>query len=220
MLEKSPDYAVMLCFDVKVDKDAQQYADEQGIKIFTADIIYHLFDAFTKHMDEQLEKKKEESKMHAVFPCVLSTVAVFNKTNPIVVGVDVVDGSLKVNTPIAAVRPGPNGKEIISLGRVYVPINRIPLPNICPLTNDAIRTSIERDHKQIPVCKKGQPSVAVKIEMGGNQPTYGRQLEDSDTLYSLISRKSIDTLKEFYRKDVSNDEWQLIIKLKPLFDIN
>ncbi len=82
------------------------------------------------------------------------------------------------------------------------------------------RTSIEREHKQIPVCKKGQPSVAVKIEMGGHQPMYGRQLEEADTLYSLISRASIDCLKEFYRKDVSNDEWQLIIKLKPLFDIN
>ncbi|KAI5466572.1 hypothetical protein BGZ63DRAFT_344929 [Mariannaea sp. PMI_226] len=201
MLEKAPDYAVMLCFDVKVDKEAQQYAEDQGIKIFTADIIYHLFDNFTKHMDEMLEKKKEESKMLAVFPCVLKPVAVFNKTGPIVIGVDVVDGSLKINTPIAAVKHNAitGTKEIVSLGRV---------------------TSIERDHKQIPVCKKGQPSVAVKIEMGGNQPTYGRHLEEEDTLYSLISRASIDCLKEFYRKEVSNDEWQLIIKLKPLLDIN
>ena len=119
MLEKAPDYAVMLCFDVKVDKEAQQYADEQGIKIFTADIIYHLFDSFTKHMDELLEKKKEESKMLAVFPCVLSPVAVFNKTGPIVVGVDVVEGQLKINTPIAAVKTNAAGqKEIINLGRV------------------------------------------------------------------------------------------------------
>lgn len=82
------------------------------------------------------------------------------------------------------------------------------------------RTSIERDHKALPTCKKGQPSVAVKIEMGNSQPTYGRQLEETDTLYSHISRKSINTLKEFYRKDVSNDEWHLIVKLKPLFDID
>lgn len=120
MLEKSPDYAVMLCFDVKVDKEAMAYAEEQGIRVFTADIIYHLFDAFTKHMDEMLEKKKEESKMLAVFPCVLKPVAVFNKTGPIVVGVDVVDGQLKVNTPIAAVKTNAitGAKEIISLGRV------------------------------------------------------------------------------------------------------
>ncbi|EHK20252.1 uncharacterized protein TRIVIDRAFT_112883 [Trichoderma virens Gv29-8] len=200
MLEKAPDYAVMLCFDVKVDKEAQQYAEDQGIKIFTADIIYHLFDNFTKHMDEMLEKKKEESKMLAVFPCVLKPVAIFNKTAPIVIGVDVVEGQLKINAPIAAVKTNPttNAKEVVALGRV---------------------TSIERDHKQIPVCKKGQPSVAVKIEMGGHQPIYGRHLEEADTLYSQISRASIDTLKEFYRKEVTNEEWQLIIKLKPLFDI-
>jgi len=120
MLEKNPDYAVMLCFDVKIDKEAAAYAEDNGIKIFTADIIYHLFDAFTKHMDEILEKKKENSKLDAVFPCVLNTVAVFNKTNPIVVGVDVVDGQLKIGTPIAAVKANPvtNVKEIVGLGRV------------------------------------------------------------------------------------------------------
>ncbi|RAL09845.1 putative mitochondrial translation initiation factor IF-2 [Aspergillus homomorphus CBS 101889] len=199
MLEKAREYAVMLCFDVKVDKEAAAYADEVGVKIFTADIIYHLFDDFTKHMAELQEKRKEESKMHAVFPCVLKTVAVFNKKDPIVIGVDVIEGSLRLHTPIAAVKTNSEtgAKEIVNLGRV---------------------SSIERDHKAIPVCKKGQPSVAVKIE-GANQPMYGRQLEESDTLYSQISRVSIDTLKEFYRSDVTMEEWGLVKKLKPVFDI-
>lgn len=122
MLEKSKEYAVMLCFDVKVDKEAQAYADDVGVKIFTADIIYHLFDDFTKHMKQLTEQKKEDSKLLAVFPCVLSPVAVFNKKDPIVVGVDVTEGSLRLLTPIAAVRTNPvtNVKEIVSLGRVYV----------------------------------------------------------------------------------------------------
>ncbi|PGH18309.1 hypothetical protein AJ80_04487, partial [Polytolypa hystricis UAMH7299] len=78
--------------------------------------------------------------------------------------------------------------------------------------------SIERDHKQLPICKKGQPSVAVKIE-AANQPLYGRQLEEKDVLYSLISRTSIDTLKEYYRADVTMEEWALVKKLKVLFDV-
>ncbi|KAK2872056.1 hypothetical protein FQN49_002589 [Arthroderma sp. PD_2] len=199
MLEKAKQFAVMLCFDVKVDKEAQAYADENGIKIFTADIIYHLFDDFTKHMEELAAQRKEESKLQAVFPCVLAPVAVFNKKDPIVIGVDVTEGALRLLTPIAAVKTNPvtGLKEVISLGRVM---------------------SIERDHKQLPICKKGQPSVAIKIE-GPNQPLYGRQLEEKDVLYSMISRKSIDTLKEFYRSDVSMEEWGLIKKLKPLFDI-
>lgn len=120
MLEKAKEYAVMLCFDVKVDKEAQAYADDQGIKIFTADIIYHLFDDFTKHMAQLAEQKKEDSKLLAVFPCVLSTVAVFNKKDPIVVGVDVTEGNLRLLTPIAAVRTNPitNVKEVVSMGRV------------------------------------------------------------------------------------------------------
>ncbi|KAF1912823.1 hypothetical protein BDU57DRAFT_550634 [Ampelomyces quisqualis] len=199
MLEKAKEYAVMLCFDVKVDKEAKAYADEIGVKIFEADIIYHLFDKFTAHMKQLEEQRKEESKMLAVFPCILRPVAVFNKKDPIIVGIDVVDGNLKITTPICAVKKNPatGAKEIINLGRV---------------------TSIERDHKQIQVCKKGQPSVAVKIE-GPNQPMYGRHLEEDDTLYSAVSRKSIDTLKEFFRSDVSQDEWKLLVELKKLFDI-
>jgi len=199
MLEKSPDHAVMLCFDVKVDKDAAAYAQDVGVVIHSAMIIYHLFDSFTKHMEERLALKKEQAKDLAVFPGVMKPVAVFNKTGPIVVGVDVVEGSIRINTPIAAVKNNADGKkEIVSIGRV---------------------TSIERDHKQLPLCKKNQPSVAVKIEMGSNQPTYGRHLEESDTLYSLISRASIDCLKDYYRSEMTNDDWALIIKLKGLFDI-
>ncbi|KAL4891625.1 hypothetical protein BDV59DRAFT_181356 [Aspergillus ambiguus] len=199
MLEKAKEYAVMLCFDVKVDKEAAAYAEEVGVKIFTADIIYHLFDDFTKHMAELTEKRKEEAKMLAIFPCVLSPVAVFNKKDPIVIGVDVIEGSLRMHTPLAAVKTNPTtgAKEIVDIGRVV---------------------SIERDHKPVNVVKRGSPSVAVKIE-GANQPMYGRQLEEKDTLYSHISRASIDTLKEFYRSDVSMEEWALVKKLKPVFDI-
>lgn len=120
MLEKAKEFAVMLCFDVKVDKDAKAYADEIGVKIFEADIIYHLFDKFTAHMKQLEEQRKEESKMLAVFPCVLKTVAVFNKKDPIIIGVDVTDGNLKMTTPICAIKKNPatGVKEIIQLGRV------------------------------------------------------------------------------------------------------
>ena len=228
MLEKAKEYAVMLCFDVKVDKEAQSYADEVGVKIFTADIIYHLFDDFTKHMAQLAEQKKEDSKLLAVFPCVLTPVAVFNKKDPIVVGVDVTEGNLRLLTPIAAVKTNPitNVKEIVSLGRVYVvsyfpSLSNPPIWLATKLTHPFPKTnssSIERDHKQIPICKKGQPSVAVKIE-GPNQPLYGRQLDEKDVLYSMISRPSIDTLKEFYRSEVSREEWMLVQKLKGLFDV-
>lgn len=119
MLEKAKEYAVMLCFDVKVDKEAAAYAADVGVKIFTADIIYHLFDDFTKHMAALTEQRKEEAKLLAIFPCVINPVAVFNKKDPIVIGIDVIEGSLRMHTPLAAVRTNAAGqKEIVDIGRV------------------------------------------------------------------------------------------------------
>ena len=46
-------------------------ADSVGVKIFHADIIYHLFDSFIKYRDELKQKKREEFKDIAVFPCKL-----------------------------------------------------------------------------------------------------------------------------------------------------
>lgn len=44
-------YAVVLAFDVKIERDAQEHADKEGIKIFSAEIIYHLFDKFTAYCE-------------------------------------------------------------------------------------------------------------------------------------------------------------------------
>jgi translation initiation factor 5B len=173
MLEKAPDYGVMLCFDVKVDKEAQSYADDVGVKIFQADIIYHLFDAFTKHMDDLLEKKKEESKMLAVFPCVLNTVAVFNKTNPVVVGVDVIEGSLRINTPIAAVKTNSvtGVKEVISVGRVYVPPSTHPSPYVQPANKPQ---HIHRARPQADRRLQKGPALRRRQDRNGRPPAHLR----------------------------------------------
>lgn len=42
MVDRDQKWAVILAFDVKVDKDAQKFATEVGVKIFTSEIIYHL----------------------------------------------------------------------------------------------------------------------------------------------------------------------------------
>lgn len=44
-------WAVILAFDVRVEREAQEMAESLGVKIFSADIIYHLFDSFLKHRE-------------------------------------------------------------------------------------------------------------------------------------------------------------------------
>lgn len=204
MLEKAPELAIMLCFDVKVDKEAEQYAEEQHIKIFNADIIYHLFDQFTAYQEKLLEQRRKDFLEYAVMPCVLKTIQIINKRNPMIIGVDVMEGAVRIGTPICAVRrePGSSEPNVLVLGRV---------------------TSLEVNHKSVDSVKKGQTAAGVAMRLenpSAAQPTWGRHVDESDNLYSLISRKSIDTLKDpAFRDTVSRDDWLLIKKLKPVFDI-
>jgi len=54
------EYATILAFDVKVMPEAQNFADANGIKIFTAKIIYHLFDEFTAYVKRCQDDRKGE----------------------------------------------------------------------------------------------------------------------------------------------------------------
>lgn len=40
---------MILAFDIRVEREAQEMADNLSVKIFSADIIYHLFDSFLEH---------------------------------------------------------------------------------------------------------------------------------------------------------------------------
>ncbi|CAL5414699.1 unnamed protein product [Camellia sinensis] len=77
--------------------ETQELVDEAGVKIFSADIIYHLFDQFKAYTDNFKAEKKKEASEEAVYPCVLQIMpdCVFNKRGPIVLGVDVVEGIAK-----------------------------------------------------------------------------------------------------------------------------
>jgi translation initiation factor 5B len=86
----------------------------------TADIIYHLFDAFTKYTNEITEAKRKDAAPQAVWPCRLKIIAAFCKRDPIILGVDILDGTLRVGTPLAVVRTdaATGKKDIVTLGKM------------------------------------------------------------------------------------------------------
>ncbi|GMH52922.1 hypothetical protein TrRE_jg3943, partial [Triparma retinervis] len=132
------EYATILAFDVPVDKDARAAAEEAGVKIFTADIIYHLFDHFTRYVEEVSERRKQDASAVAVFPAIVKILPqhIFNQKDPIIVGMEVFDGILKVGTPLC----------VPALGGLHV-------GNVA---------SIEMNGKEQQTARKGS-SVAVKI---------------------------------------------------------
>jgi len=204
MLERARELACILCFDVTVDKDAERLAEEMGIRLFKADIIYHLFDAFTAYNAEIVEAKRRDAAPMAVWPCRLKIIACFCKRDPIILGVDILDGNLRIGTPLCVLKsdPATGAKEIIELGKI---------------------TSLEINHKSMELIKKTQAGggVAVKIEHAVYQSAkmFGRHFDEKDEVYSRISRQSIDVLKTSFQQDVSIEEWHLIKALKPRLNI-
>lgn len=194
----SSQFAVILAFDVPVAPQARDLAAELGVRVFTADIIYHLFDQFTAYMREIKAQEQEQARFAAVFPCVLQVIpsCVFNMRDPLVLGVEVVEGIAKVGTPVAV--PTKGG---IELGRI---------------------ASMELNHKAVDTVRSGN-SVAMKIE-GTNAEQqsrmYGRHFDHRDQIVSKISRESINALKSHFQDEMQKDDWRLVIKLKKVWQIN
>ncbi|OMO97424.1 hypothetical protein COLO4_14636 [Corchorus olitorius] len=177
MLEKEKEYAAILAFDVKVKPEAEEHADDLGVKIFIADVIYDLFKQFKAYIDGLKEERKKEAAKEVVFPCILKILSNYNK-DPIILGVEILQGILKVGTPICVPQ-----RDFIDIGQI---------------------ASIEINNKPVDVAMKGQ-KVAIKI-IGSNpeerQKLFGRHFGLEDELVSHISRRSIDVLKAYYRPNL------------------
>jgi translation initiation factor 5B len=190
-----PEFKTILAFNVEIDEDAEKEAKNTKTKIFTAEIIYHLFDQYTKYKKELFTIRKDAVKDKMIFPCVLKILenCIFNKKNPLVFGVEVLKGNLHTGTHLSD-----------------------------PTTNTYIGKviSIQNNHKDVEIGKK-TASVCIKVDNQENPNiAYGRQFDHTNTLYSRISRESLDVLKEYYRDDCTKDDLMLIVELKKLFNIS
>merc|ERR1711907_570473 len=118
--------------------------------------------------------KKKAGEFDATFPCVMSIMPqyVFNKKDPIVLGVQVLAGICKTGTPICV----PN-QDFLEIGRI---------------------ASIEHNHKVVETAKTGD-EVCVKIQSTTALEAaraYGRHFDHTDELVSRVSRHSIELGKD------------------------
>ena len=197
MKKKNPKYACILAFDVELDNDSRIYAEKEGIKIIRADIIYHLFENFTKHLKDYDAGVKEKNKNLAVLPVVLEILQCIKPGSPLIIGCKVLEGQVRIGTPLCIRK-----KNNISLGRII---------------------GMQINNKDILIAKKGM-EIAIKLDgksiVKGEENDreqniiFGRHIEEKTELASAISRKSIDALKESFRDDMEREDWELIIKLK------
>jgi len=196
MKKKRKEYAVMLCFDVRVNPQAQALADKEGIQIITADTIYSVVKQFTLFLDRFNAAQKQQTKDDVVFPVILKIDRqnIFNRCNPLIFGCKILEGQLRVGTPICVPE-----KKFLDLGRVE---------------------DIRVNGRSVKKAKQGQ-TVSIQINAISSQAKveYDKHFDHRNLLFSKVSRSSIDILKEHYRDEMTDPDWHLIRRMETLFKI-
>lgn len=172
MHEHKPEFATILAFDVPLTDEGAKYAKELNVKVFQAEIIYHLFDKFTAYMAEIRKAKQEAAALTAVFPCICeisSPEHVWCRGgggDPILVGMNIKEGTLRRGTPLCVERRGQ--KDPNTGLQAYIDIGRV--------------SSLEINRKAAESAKPGQ-SASVKID-AVTSIAFGRQFDHTYKLYA------------------------------------
>jgi len=95
--ERSPLNAVILAFNVKVQKDVEQFAKENKIPIFTDSVIYLLVEKLTKWKAEMLQEEKKNvfEKLQPIGKIKILPNCCFRINKPAIFGVKVEIGKIK-----------------------------------------------------------------------------------------------------------------------------
>ena len=126
----------ILAFNVKVTEEAEIEAKASGVKIFRGNIIYRLVEDFLKWYESEREAEKKRTLEKLVLPAKIKILPgyVFRRSDPAIVGVEVLVGRIRRGTPLITA----NGRKV---GEIM---------------------QIQEHGKPIPYAEKGQ-AVAISI---------------------------------------------------------
>ncbi|MCE4617306.1 MAG: translation initiation factor IF-2 [Desulfurococcales archaeon] len=88
---------VILAFNVKVTPEAEEEGKKAKIPIFVDNVIYRLLESYEEWLEEEKRREKLEQLARLVLPGKIRILPkhVFRRTNPAIVGVEVISGTIK-----------------------------------------------------------------------------------------------------------------------------
>jgi translation initiation factor 5B len=110
--ERNPMNAVILAFNVKVNKDVETFAKENKIPIFSDSVIYLLVEKYTKWKEEKLseDKKNVFEKLQPIGKIKVLPNCCFRMNKPAIFGVKIETGKIKKGTELINERGEKIGK--------------------------------------------------------------------------------------------------------------
>ena len=171
-------HRTILGFNVDVLGDAEQKAEQEDVRIFDSDVIYQLVESYEEFVEERERAQQEAIFDNIVRPARFRILQdhVFRQNDPAVVGVEVVSGTLKRNTPVGLVE----GNELDRVGVVK---------------------GIQEQGEDVDEARAGN---RVSVSIDG--PTVGRDIEEGDELWVDLPEKHAKVLEQELTEEIPADE--------------
>jgi len=177
-----PKHEAILAFNVEVLPDARRRAEETGVTLFEDDVIYQLVEEYEEHVAE-IERAQQENVLDKIQrPARFQVLRdhTFRQSNPAVVGVEVMSGTLKRNSKVVRWESG--GPERVGDLK-----------------------SIQDEGEDVDELRAGERA-AVSID----GPTVGRQIEEGDELWTELPEKHAKILEQELSEEIPTDELEAL----------
>ncbi|GGL27805.1 translation initiation factor aIF-2 [Halarchaeum grantii] len=172
------EYRAILGFNVDVLGDAADRAEQDDVEVFESDVIYQLVEEYEGFVEEIERRQKEAVFENVMRPARFRVLEdhVFRQSDPAVVGVEVLSGTLRRNTPVGYF----DGNEMERVGVVK---------------------GIQDQGEDVDEVRAGN-EVAVSID----GPTVGRDINEGDELWVDLPEKHAKVLEQELLEEIPMDE--------------
>ena len=175
-------HRVILGFNVDVLSNAESELDESEVRLFEDDVIYQLVEGYEGYVDE-IERAQQETVLDKIVrPCRFRILEdhVFRQSDPAVVGVEVLSGTLKNNQNVVKWE----GNETTRVGQL---------------------SGIQEQGEDVSEARAG-----TRVSVAIDGPTVGRQIEEGDELWIHLPEKHAKILEQELSDDIPADELEAL----------
>ncbi len=179
---EDPKHAAILAFNVDVLDDAEREIEQSDVDLFADDVIYQLVEEYDEHVKAIDDAQQEQILDKIQRPCRFRILEdhVFRQSNPAVVGVEVLSGTLKRNSRVVKW----DGNEPERVGELK---------------------SLQDAGDDIDAAR-ARESVAASID----GPTVGRQIGEGDELWTELPEKHAKILEQELADEIPADELEAL----------
>ena len=173
-----PEHRVILAFNVDVLDDAEREATQDDVRIFDDEVIYQLVEDYEEFVEEIETAQQEQVMKNVIRPARFRILPdhVFRQSDPAVVGIEVLSGTLRRNVPVALFE----GAEPDRVGTLQ---------------------GIQDQGEDVDEAQTGE---RVSVSIAG--PTVGRQVREGDELWVDLPEKHAKVLEQELLEDLPGNE--------------